>query len=57
MIANLKINSRDSTLAIFGFIKVRQSPLWYNRKSRHYSPGYLSPPAFDEKLQNEQKAG
>lgn len=44
-------SKKEAKLAIFEFIEV-----WYNRKRRHSSLGYLSPQAFEEKLQNEQKA-
>ena len=44
-------SKQEAKLAIFEFIEV-----WYNRKRRHSSLGYLSPQAFEEKLQNEKKA-
>ena len=44
-------SKKEAKLAIFEFIEV-----WYNRKRRHSSLGYLSPQAFEEKLQDEQKA-
>ena len=44
-------SKKEAKLAIFEFIEV-----WYNRKRRHSSLGYFSPQAFEEKLQNEQKA-
>lgn len=43
-------SKQEAKLAIFEFIEV-----WYNRKRRHSSLGYLSPQAFEEKLQTEKK--
>ncbi|GLU54705.1 transposase [Dyadobacter frigoris] len=42
-------SKQEAKLAIFEFIEV-----WYNRKRRHSSLGYLSPLAFEEKLLNEK---
>lgn len=44
-------NKHEAKLAIFEFIEV-----WYNRKRRHSSLGYLSPMAFEEKLTTGKNA-
>ena len=44
-------SKQEAKLAIFEFIEV-----WYNRKRRHSSLGYLSPLAFEETILNKKKA-
>ena len=44
-------SKQEAMVATFEFIE-----LWYNRKRRHSSLGYLSPQAFEKKLQNQKKA-
>jgi putative transposase len=44
-------SKQEAKLAIFEFIEV-----WYNRKRRHSSLGYLSPQAFEETIINKKKA-
>ena len=44
-------SKKEAKLAIFEFIEV-----WYNRKRRHSSLGYLSPLDFEETILNKKKA-
>jgi putative transposase len=42
---------REAKSAVFCWIEV-----WYNRKRRHSSLGYVSPEVFEQKYQQQQQA-
>jgi transposase InsO family protein len=42
---------REAKSAVFARIEV-----WYNRKRRHSSLGYVSPAVFEQKYQQQQQA-